>query len=88
MILKPLGHEQLASIVDEALTVPTGAQRVHLVASVQSVRFRDDGTNPTASVGIKITAGAARPFLYRGDLDAFRMTQVSLGAIVDATYYA
>lgn len=33
-----------------------------------SIRYRDDGGAPTSNTGMRLTSGAATPFLYQGDL--------------------
>ncbi len=88
MILKPLGHQQITSLGSAvALTVPAGAQRALMSATGQNVRLRDDGTNPTTSVGIRIVAGTWHPFLYEGDLAAVRVIQEAASATLDVAYY-
>lgn len=42
-----------------ALTLPAGCRKAWLQAEGTNVRFRLDGTNPTASVGGVLVAGAA-----------------------------
>lgn len=48
-------------------------------ASSGAVRFRDDGTNPTVSTGLRIP-GATNPFLYQGDLQRLKFIAESPGA--------
>jgi hypothetical protein len=40
-----------------ALTVPAGAVGAIVVVSTQAARFRADGTDPTATVGMPVAAG-------------------------------
>ena len=69
-----------------ALTVPAGAKRALFKVSVQPVRWRDDGTNPTTSVGMLI--GTADPFfMYTGDLAKVKLIQTAATATVDICYY-
>lgn len=83
-----LGHEQLTGIsVGTTLTVPAGATRALMIATAQNVRWRDDGGNATASIGILIKAGSTKYFEFKGDLAACRLSQVAIGAILDVTYY-
>ena len=95
-IFNSIGYEQLTSI-----TSATGitsslyqnadgvqrARRVLLQAETQDVRWRDDGTDPTASVGMILTAGGA-PILYEGELDKIRFIQATAGAVLNVTVYA
>lgn len=88
-ILKALGHEQLTSLATAAaLDVPDGAQRALMVAQLQNVRWRDDGTNPTTTVGMVILITADIPFEFKGDLAAFRVIEVAGSAKLDVSYYA
>lgn len=87
MILKPLGHQQITDVsAATSLTVPAGAQRALLCPQTQAVRFRDDGTDPTATVGIHI--GAGERFLYEGNLSTIKLIQEAAGAKLDISYYA
>ena len=48
----------LASAI--ALTAPGTARRARVNVEAQSVRWRDDGTNPDANTGMLLTAGRLR----------------------------
>lgn len=88
MILQPLGYQQITSLsAAVGLTVPSGAQRALLQAESQIVRLRDDGTNPTASVGM-ILAASAVPFMYEGDLSAVKVIEATASAKLNVTYFA
>ena len=50
------------------------------------MRWRDDGTAPTGTVG-QIAYSGLSPFLYEGSLSAFRVIQATSGAILNVTYY-
>lgn len=83
--LEPAGHEQLTSITSAtALTVPTGARVAVLQVEVAQARMRDDGTNPTTSVGMPI--GAGETYDYVGDLSKVKLIGSS-GTIVNVAYY-
>lgn len=55
--------------------------------STGAIRFRDDGTAPTAAVGMHIPVGLA-PFFYQGDLQKllFIADAVAGNAEVNVTY--
>jgi hypothetical protein len=83
----PLGFQQLTSLASATgLSVPTGATAALITCEVASVRYRDDGTNPTAAVGMIMGPGAS-PLLYAGSLAAISFIQVSAGAVLDVSYY-
>lgn len=69
-----------------ALTVPSGATWALIRAESQNVRWRDDGTAPTASVGIELIVGEA--LQYSGDLKAIQFIQEAASATLDVAYYA
>lgn len=74
---QPLGYQQI-SVGNTAvgLTVPVGAQ--HCVIQHNGpggTRWRDDGVDPTASVGMWINAGLT--FTYDGDLSALKFIRAS-----------
>ena len=85
--LEDKGYQQLTSLgTAQALTVPAGARAAIIQAETQGVRWRDDGTNPTASVGMVIAAGS--DFFYTGDLAAIRLIEQAASAKVNVSYYA
>ena len=82
-----LGYEQITSLSDStALTVPAGATMALIVAETQVVRWRDDGTAPTASVGMPLAVGTS--LSYDGDLKAIRFIQQTASATLNVSYYA
>lgn len=86
MILKPLGHQQITGLnAAKSLTVPAGAQRALLCPQTQPVRFRDDGTSPTADIGIYIAANER--VWYEGDLSAIKFIETAASAKLDVSYY-
>lgn len=52
----------------------------------QGVRWRDDGVDPTATVGMPISPGVT--LQYDGDLGKIKFIQQSNGAIINVAYYA
>lgn len=83
---QPLGFQQLTGMSSvTALTVPAGATFALVQAEAQSVRWRDDGTNPTASVGMLLTAGV--PQTFWGNLATVLFIQATSGAILNVSYY-
>lgn len=84
--LKPLGYQQITSLSSAtALTVPTNVTIAMIQPETQAVRWRDDGTNPTASVGIQIAAGDL--FIYTGDLSTIRFIEAVASSILNVSYY-
>lgn len=86
-ILKSLGYEQNTTLnTAKALTVPGGAQRALIQATGQNVRWRDDGTDPTATVGMQLAAGDS--LFYTADLSALKVIEEAASAKLNVTYYA
>lgn len=54
-------------------------------AANKYVRWRDDGTAPTATVGMTLAPGAQLE--YDGDLNAIRFIEESAGAKLNVSYY-
>ena len=88
----PMGYQQITSLAAAAsLTVPTAgpgpapARMAMIQAEAQIVRWRDDGVNPTASVGMTIAAGDT--LIYTGDLAAIRFIEAAASAKLNVTYF-
>ena len=86
-ILVPLGYAQDTTIsAATALpTVPAATTVALIQAEGANIRWRDDGQDPTASVGTLLGAGCS--FWYRGTFAAFKIIQVSSGGVLNVTYY-
>lgn len=83
----PKGFEQLADLsAAAALTPPDGAAFALLNAEGENVRWRDDGEDPTATVGMLIVAGV--DVTYQGNLANIRFIEVTAGATLNVSYYA
>jgi len=84
---KPLGYQQITGMSSATgLSPPVGATMALIAVETQGVRWRDDGTNPTGSVGMPIAAGGS--LTYYGNLNAVIFIQQSSGAVLDVSYYA
>lgn len=90
-----LGYQQITSLsAASALTVPqrdlNGLNARPTIALItpetQSVRWRDDDVNPTASVGMPLAAGVT--LQYDGDLTKIKFIEQTAGAKLNVTYYA
>lgn len=82
----PRGFVQLTSLAAAtALTKPDGAQRASIQAETQDVRWRDDGTNPTATVGMLLKANSTLD--YAGDLTAIKFIEVTASAKLNIAFY-
>lgn len=85
--LTPKGYQQITSLAAAtALTVPSGATSATIVAETQDVRWRDDGTNPTATVGMLLPKGTQ--LQYSGNLAAIKFIETAASASLNISYYA
>lgn len=85
--VRPLGYEQITGLnAVKSLTVPPGTSLVLITATGQQVRWRDDGQNPTASVGYPLPAGGE--LVYTASPSAVRFIESASGAVLDVLYYA
>lgn len=86
--LNALGFQriQAASLATAtALTVPTGANRALIQAITANVRWRDDGTDPTAAAGMQLVAGASMD--YDGELSTIKFILESGSPELLISYY-
>ena len=91
-----LGYQQITSLsTAQALTVPSVDPTTGLnckptialiTAETQGVRWRDDGTAPTATVGMPLAAGVT--LQYDGDLTQIKFIEQVGGAKINISYYA
>lgn len=83
-----LGYQQITSLSSAAgLTVPDGAIYAIIQCETQNVRWRDDGTAPTASVGMKLTT-APDLLIYDGALKSIKFIEEAASAKINVSYYA
>ncbi len=89
------GFQQIGTLSSAVgLTIPTRdangntckPNAVLLNPTTQAVRFRDDGTNPTSAIGIRIPADGV-PFYYDGDLTRIRFIETTASAVLNVAYY-
>lgn len=84
---KAKGYQQLTSLAAAtALTIPAGTSFAMLNAETQDVRWRDDGTDPTATVGMLIAAGATLTY-EAADLAVMKFIQSAASAKLNISYY-
>lgn len=88
------GYQQISSLSAAAgLTVPTVTPEglngkpvfALIIAEGAPVRWRDDNTAPTASVGMPLAIGV--PLQYDGDLSKIKFIQQSATAKLNISYY-
>lgn len=84
--LEPAGYQQVTSLnTVKSLTVPADADVALIQAEDQNVRWRDDTTDPTATIGVQLQAGS--DFWYTGDLSAIEFIEETASAKLNVSYY-
>ena len=81
-----VGYQQITALSAVTnLAPPAGATSATIVVSVAAVRYRDDGTPPTAAIGMPLPIGST--LSYGGNLAAVQFIQQAIGAVLDIIYY-
>lgn len=84
--MRPIGYRQITSLSSAVgLNAPQLAQIALIQAEGQDVRWRDDGTAPTATVGMVIANGAT--LAYTGDLASIQLIESIASATLNISYY-
>lgn len=90
-----MGYQQITSLsASTGLTVPATTQNglrtvptvAIIIAEAQGVRWRDDQTAPTSTVGMPLPAGT--PLIYDGDLTNIRFIEQAASAKLNISYYS
>jgi len=84
--LVPNGYEQITSLSSSvSLTVPDKTVLAIIQPTGQNVRWRDDGTDPTSTVGMRLVANDI--LFYAGKMGEIEFIQESASAVLIVTYY-
>lgn len=85
--LQPAGYTQITSLSSAAGlgSIPDGVKLTLIQAQDNDIRWRDDGTNPTTSVGMVLSAG--QTLVYNGNPAAFKAIEVTASAALNVTFY-
>lgn len=67
--------------------IPPGATMAFLQAETASVRYRDDGGAPTASVGNIVVSGAGGGIFYAGTLSTLQFILLSGSPLLNVAFY-
>ena len=89
-----MGYQQITSLSAAAsltvpVTTPNGLNAKPVFALIvcegQGIRWRDDKTAPTASIGMPLAVGV--PLQYDGDLINIQFIEQVAGASLNVSYY-
>lgn len=85
--LQALGYQQLTSLAAAAgLTVPAGTETILVQCETQNVRMRDDGTDPTAAVGMLLVTNTVYQF-SEGQFSVMKFIEAVASAKLNVLYY-
>jgi len=80
------GYVQLTSLASATgVTAPGGANCAMIQAEGDQIRWRDDGTAPTATVGMFIPSGGG--IWYTGDFTKLQFIQQTGGGKINIAFY-
>ena len=86
---QPCGFQQISAATlasATALTVPGAATYCVIEVDTANVRWRDDGTSPTAAVGVQMYAGAPA-IVFPGNMNTVKFILVSGSPVLNVSYY-
>jgi len=84
---RSLGYVQITDLsTAQPLTIPPGCTLVLVTPEVAAVRWRDDGTAPTATVGYPLAVGGELQYSATR-MEALRFIQQTAGAIINVAFY-
>jgi len=84
----PLGYHQftnLSTVINLQAVIPSLATYAIISVENSDIRWRDDGNNPTASVGFPFLSG--QTMLFAGNLSALKFIQQTTGAVLNVSFY-
>lgn len=95
--LTPVGYAQFTSLaaavslatpaagITLADALAAGARLAVIIAETQAVRWRDDGSDPTGSVGMPLATGVQ--WTYPGNLSAIKFIEQTASAKLNVAYF-
>jgi hypothetical protein len=85
-VLRSRGYVQITDLtVAVGISPPALTEMAVINVTGGTINWRDDGVNPTASVGMALTTGSY--FIYNGPYLAFRAIAVSGTPVLNVSYY-
>lgn len=84
---RSLGYQRITGLAAaQALNIPAGCCLILVTPDTQAVRWRDDGTDPTAAVGYPLAAGVELQY-GAGQMAALRFIEQAASAVLNVQYY-
>lgn len=88
-VLAPLGYQQ-RTISNSAVgftSVPAGSTMAVVTIEDDDIRWRDDGTSPTSSVGMIAKQDSTITFENLGNLSAIKFIRITADAKINVSFY-
>lgn len=84
---KALGYQQITSLsAAVGLTIPDGTVLALITCETQAVRWRDDGTDPTASIGYPLATATELQYAA-AQLPELKFIEQAASATLNICYY-
>lgn len=85
--MRSLGQVQVSGLsAATGLTIPTGCALILVIPQTQAVRWRDDGTAPTASIGQPVAVG--QELRYDGaNMANLKFIEQVASAVINVAFY-
>ncbi len=84
---KALGYVQITNLTaSTALTIPAGTSLILVQPQTQAVRWRDDGSDPTASVGYPLAVGSELRYTC-AQMSRLRFIEQTASAAINVVFY-
>ncbi len=85
---RALGYQQIVGLAAAtALTVPAGTVVALITTEAQAVRWRDDGTDPTAAIGYPLPTSAELQYTAVKSIANLKFIQQAATATLNIAYY-
>jgi hypothetical protein len=81
-----LGYQQIAVDAAQSLSAPSGTEMTLIIPQTQAIRWRGDGTDPTATVGQPLSVGSELQY-DAGSINKFRAIGQAAGGVINVVFY-
>ena len=84
-----LGHQQVTGLSGvKTLTLPAGARQAHLQAITQDIRYTLDGTTPSSTNGLLLSAADyPTPITLEQGLAIAKFLEATASAVLNVAYF-
>lgn len=83
---RALGYQQATVDTATALTIPAGTDYFIMTCTAQACRWRDDGTDPTATIGYPVAINVEMRY-DSGSMSRIKFISQTAGSIINVCYY-